>query len=238
MNLDRIVKLLPLGAAILIGLGVLKTSVYYNYFGVDIMSYLSTSDVITLFLNDYIPVLTFVIIGYIHFDFSNRTIDFIERKIIHIDFQILLRKYKWIYFAVVFSIFATLSSLLYFHKIRIYDFWIYFLVFSTSNLIAIFFINKDLEKPYYSSEKLVDFLHIIALVCAIPLLSLKDIRKIENNYKLVRITLELEDNSVVKSDFKNKYLGKAGNYYFFFDGRKNKTTIVKAEDVKQIEIKI
>mgnify|MGYP000483180614 CR=1 FL=1 len=49
MKLDIIIKYLPLGTVIFIGLGILRTSIYYNYFGIDIMSYLSTSEVLTFF---------------------------------------------------------------------------------------------------------------------------------------------------------------------------------------------
>jgi hypothetical protein len=56
MKLEKVVRILPLGAVILIGLGILRTSIYYNYFGIDIMSYLSTSEVLTFFLNDFQPL--------------------------------------------------------------------------------------------------------------------------------------------------------------------------------------
>lgn len=236
MNLERIVKLLPLGAVILIGLGVLKTSIYYNYFGVDIMSYLTTTEVLTLFLNDYKSVLTLGIIAYFHFGLSEKTLDLIEERIIHFDFENFLRKNKWVYFLVFLGLTILFSLLFYYDKVHLYDIWIYLAVFSASNLTSYIFINKDESKPFYSDNKMIDLLQITAFTCAIPLLSLREIREIENN-KGKQMCIFVE-NKLIITDTNNRFLGKAGDNYFFYLPKDNITRIIKAEEVKRIEIKL
>jgi F0F1-type ATP synthase membrane subunit c/vacuolar-type H+-ATPase subunit K len=49
MTIDKVIKILPLATAIIVGLGILKTAVYYGYFGVNIISYLAPSDVLSCF---------------------------------------------------------------------------------------------------------------------------------------------------------------------------------------------
>jgi hypothetical protein len=235
MDLEKYVKLLPLGATILIGLGVLKTSIFFNYFGVDIMSYLTTSEVLTLFLNDYRPVLTILIIGYIHFDFSTRTIEFLEKNIIPFDIEAIFRKYKYFYLFLSFLIVLLLSFILYYQIIRIYDLYVYFLVLSISNFLSLFFINKDETKSYYSNEKLVNFLQIVCIICIVPLLSLKDIRNVERN-NIKKITLQLNNDSIFQSNHYLKFIGKAGENYFFYNSLKTETTIINTKEVKKVQL--
>lgn len=235
MDLVRIVKLLPLGAVILIGLGVLKTSVYYNYFGVDIMSYLSTSEALTLFLNDYKPVFTLGIIAFFHFDFSDRAIDFIEDKT-DFDIQSLIKNHKWKYFLFSISVTITFSYLIYFQKIHLYDLLIYFFVFSASNIISFYFINKNLGESLYNENRIVDFLQIFAFTCAIPFLSLREIRQIEHDQG-TKVVLYLKNDEIESRKY-FRFLGKAGENYFFHNPAKKETSIYKSEDIEQIKIKL
>lgn len=121
MTLDRIAKLLPLGAALLIGLGVLKTSIYYNYFGVDIMTYLSTSEVVTLFLNDYVSILTLIILATIHILISDHVIYKVDSAFGTDFFEDLIRKHKWKFFLFFLIVVLITSCVFIFSTLQMTD---------------------------------------------------------------------------------------------------------------------
>jgi hypothetical protein len=235
MNLDRIVKLLPLGAVILIGLGVLKTSVYYNYFGVDIMSYLTTSEVLTLFLNDLQPILVLILIALVHLNISERLIEGIENEIGEQRFEKFIRDKKWAYFIFFTLQVHVLGGLIYFNCVPLNNWLIYLLVFSSFQLTFFFFIRKRGDGLIRNPN----FMHLFTGICMlsiIPLMSLKEIRNIENN-KGLKVQLTTNDGSKIKSSRNNRFLGKAGENYFFYNPTKKETTIYKTEIVDRVELK-
>lgn len=235
MSLERIVKLLPLGAVLLIGLGVLKTSIYYNYFEVDIMSYLSTTEVLTLFLNDFQPILVLVLVGLIHMNISERFIEGIENTVGTDRFEKVIRSKKWGY-VVFFAISAfAIISVIYFQGIELQSWLIYLFVFSLVQLVFFLFVRKEGELLIRNES----FFHIFSGICillVIPLMSLKDIRQVEQN-KGQNVVLTMKDDSVVVTTKENRFLGKAGENYFFYNPKKKITTSMKSENVERIEIK-
>ena len=236
MNLDRIAKLLPLGAVILIGLGVLKASVYYNYFGVDIMSYLSTSEVLTLFLNDYESIIVLFIIGFIHFDLSEKTIDFTEKVTGLQIFEWILKKGKWIFFLVSLFLTVLLIIRIQNQSLPLKNGWIYFFCFNLSNVFHFLLINRNMRQEMHYSKRLAHFFQITSLTLIVPLFALKDIRVIEHNQGK-KINLTLKNSTIIKSTKHFKYIGKASENYFFYNPKDKMTTIIKSENVEQIEIK-
>lgn len=234
MNLDRIVNLLPLGAVLLIALGVLKTSVYYNYFGVDIMSYLTTSEVLTLFLNDYVSILILISLGFVHFIMSNEFVRKIELTVGIEFFENFLRRNKWKYFTVFLLSSIVIIILITISVINLSDGIIYLVAFLSIQTIFFLFVKKKGEE-FIALEQLVIFLVSGVIIGIIPLMSLKDIQQININGGK-QITLFLKDE-IISTNCHNTYLGKAGEYYFFHSPCRNNTTVVNSKDVERIEIK-
>lgn len=235
MTLDRIVKLLPLGAVILIGLGVLKTSIYYNYFGVDIMSYLSTTDALSLFLNDFEPFLVLILIGLIHLNISERLFERAE-NVLGVDyFEKFIRSIKWGCVVFFSTCVIVIIGLIYFQCIKLSSWFIYLFVFCLVQLIFFSFVRKKGELLIKNES----FFHIfsgISVLLIIPLMSLKDIRQVEQN-KVKKIVLTMEDDSIITSSKENRFLGKAGENYFFYSPIEKETTIYKSENVERIELR-
>lgn len=236
MNLEKITKLLPLGGVILIGLGVLKTSVYYNYFGVDIMSYLTTTEVLTLFLNDLQPLIVLFLVGIIHANSSERLIEIIENKIGEFKFEKFIREKKWSYFIFFLLIINSIFFIIFYQCFQLSNWLIYLLVFSLIQLTVFFYIRKEGE-ILIENESYMHFFMSISLISIIPLMSLKEIRSIEKNDGR-KISILLMNNKTIESSKEIRYLGKASENYFFYEPFKKKTTIIKSDEVKRIEIKL
>ena len=234
MKLDKIIKYLPLGAVILIGLGILRTSVYYNYFGIDIMSYLSTSEVLTFFLNDFQPLIVLAIIAFIHILLSERLVEKIDKKIGAEKFkQIIIEKKSWVVgINVLFLLVISINIICDYVEINYY--MIYSFPFCLGSLF-VFLFNGIIYKNSELNNLIINIGVGLIITTIIPLFSLRDIRRIENNQgKKVRL-LTLK-NQLIYSSKQNIYLGKAGENFFFFNPRKRTTTIYKFDNIQEITI--
>ncbi len=231
-ELEKIVKILPLGAAILIFLGVLRVSIYYHYFGIDVMSYLSTGEVLTVFLNDAVTLWVFLLAGLLHLNLSSRIIDVIEENESLDVFEQFVRKAKWVFFSFFLVGSLTLIFLYYVQFIRISLVSNYFMVLFIIQTLFFFFVRKKGEDLVKNERFLVIFTALS--VCAIiPLMSLKDIRTIDSD-EGKQVVLILQNESQIKSSEENKFLGKAGEYYFFYQPREKSSLVLKGEEVVSV----
>lgn len=236
MALDRVVRLLPLGAAILIGLGALKTSVYYNYFGVDIMSYLTNTEVLTLFLNDLQSFIVLLLFALVHLNISERFIESIENSFGKDRFEKFIRDKKWVYFNFFAILFIVTFSMIYYQCFLLNNWLIYLFVFSSLQLTFFFFIRKKGDELVKNHAYMHLFMGLW-IVSIIPLMSLKEIRVVKKN-KGPKVQLTTNGNCKIIPSKNNRFLGKAGDNYFFYNPAKKVTTIYKSEDVERIEIKL
>ena len=234
MKLEKVVRILPLGAVILIGLGILRTSIYYNYFGIDIMSYLSTSEVLTFFLNDFQPLIVLAIIAFIHIVLSERMVEKIDKKIGSEKFiQIIIEKKSWVLgINVVFLL--LISTNLIFDYQEINYIMIYSFPFCLGSLFVLLF-NGRIYKNSELNDGIINIGIGLIITTIIPLFSLRDIRRIENNQGK-KVRLLTSRNQLVYSSKQNIYLGKAGENFFFFNPRKRTTTIYKFDNIQEITI--
>ncbi len=231
-ELEKIVKILPLGAAILIFLGVLRVSIYYHYFGIDVMSYLSTGEVLTVFLNDAVTLGVFLLAGLFHLNLSTRITEVIEENESLDEFEKMIRKRKWRFF-VAFLIGSIIIITLYFFQMIDVSIWsIYLLVFFLVQTITFFFIRKN-GKELIGNEGFLLTFTALCVFAIIPLMSLKDIRRIDNNEGR-QVVLILQNDSKIKSSEENKFLGKAGEYYFFYQPHEKSSLVLKGEEVVSV----
>ncbi|MEN9988941.1 MAG: hypothetical protein RLZZ585_1980 [Bacteroidota bacterium] len=235
MKLEKVVRILPLGAVILIGLGILRTSIYYNYFGIDIMSYLSTSEVLTFFLNDFQPLIVLAIIAFIHIVLSERMVEKIDKKIGSEKFvQIIIEKKSWVLGINVVFLFLISTNLIFdYQEIN------YIMIYSFPFCLASLFVLLFNGRIYKNSELNDGIMNIgigLIITTIIPLFSLRDIRRIENNQGK-KVRLLTSRNQLVYSSKQNIYLGKAGENFFFFNPRKRISTIYRLDNIQEIKIK-
>jgi hypothetical protein len=235
MNIEKIVKILPLGGVTLIGLGVIKVSVYYNYFGVDIMSYLSTIDVLTLFLNDLQIIMALLTTAIMHLILSDRFIELVENKIGE-DFLTRFVRTKKNGYVIFYSIFLScLIGIMFFQFFLLKNWLIYLWVFISTQLICFLFIRKNGDHLIKNVSYLNFFLGLCVL-SIVPLIALKEIREIERN-EGTKVQLTITNNRQIKSSNFNRFLGKAGENFFFYNPVKKSTTIYKFDNIQEIKIK-
>jgi hypothetical protein len=231
MTIDKVIKILPLATAIIVGLGILKTAVYYGYFGVNIISYLAPSDVLTLFLNDYNSILIFAFLGITHYLVSDDFVQEFETTQFGDFFEQLLRKYKWQYFFFFLICEILVLSLVGFSLINLEDWNIYLIAFCGAQLFTFLFISKK-RIGVLLFKQVATFLVSCAIISVIPLLGIKEAHHTFRNEGR-QICLILENERFFSSSTE-RYLGKTGHYYFFYDIKKHRTVSIKEEDVKRI----
>jgi len=230
---ERILKYLPFAGGLLVFLGVLKITIYYQYFGISILPYLSLSDVLLLFLNDLNTVLVILIIGTVHLMTSGEFIKSIGSR-----FDYVILKLRWYYIG-FFGISCTVFSILLgMNKIDIEIWNIYLVIFLAIQFLTFAFMKKSVN--YETSEIMVDYrankllilLITVVAIGMIPLLALKDAQKVKENGE--KFVFYLMDEQKIANSKSTYYLGKAGEYHIFFDNKKNMSTIIRNKDVKRI----
>lgn len=231
---ERVLKYLPFAGGLLIFLGVLKITIYFQYFGVSILSYLSLSDVLLLFLNDLNTVLALVIIGTVHI----ATSDEVSARLGHIIDQVVIRL-KWFYIVFFGVLITFLSFLLCLSKIDLAIWNIYLLIFLATQFLTVVFVKKTInevtnqfEVDFYARKLLMVLITVVA-TGMMPLLAIKDVQQVKRTK--MRITLYLRDGDVISNSTSTYYLGKAGDYHFFFDSVRKTSVVIFNSDVKKIE---
>lgn len=230
----RILKYLPFAGGLLVFLGVLKITIYYQYFGISILPYLSMSDVLLLFLNDLNSLLVLAIIGTVHIMTSGEILESLGSRL---DYVVL--KLRWYYigfFGVSCSIISVLLGL---NTIDLEIWNIYLTIFLAIQFLTFTFMKKSINEE--TSEIEVDFrvhkllMLLITIVATgmMPLLAIKNVQEIKGGNE--KVVLYINDGKEMSNSQTIYYLGKAGEYHFFYDRMKKKSTTVRNSDVKRIE---
>jgi hypothetical protein len=231
---ERFLKYLPFASGLLVFLGVLKVSIYYHYFGIPVLSYLSLSEVLMLFLNDLNSVLFVFIIGVIHAFASEELLNKYGNLL-----DVIVLRYR-IGYVIFFGLTSgILLSIVLFDFLNI-DLWnIYLLIFLVVQFWTYLFIKKALKietgrfEIGFRLRKLLSLLIVLTVVGMMPLLAIRDIRKVERGEE--EVTIYLDNGNDFTTSKTIIYLGKAGEYHFIFDSKMQKSTMIKNSSVKGID---
>jgi len=230
----KILKYLPFASGLLVFLGVLKVTVFYSYFNIPIIPYLSITDILILFLDDLNSVVAVIVIGIIHIFLTEEIVNKIGESII--DSIILKYKKKYIVF---FGIITIILSLLIYTNILEIAIWnIYLIIFTCTQFIVFLFIKRTYNNELKHSEATLIARKIVYVICLIiicsmmPLLALKDIRNIQKDKK--QVILYLKEDKVISSNKSILYLGKAGNFHFLSNDDKE-SIIIKDSEITMIK---
>lgn len=232
--MDKILKYLPFLSGFTILLGVLKLTIFFHHFHIEIISYLSLSDILIAFLNDLNSIAVVSLISIFHICLSNHIINFFGESLIHL-FIIKFKKRYIIFFGASFSLMVIL---LVNNWVELAIWNIYLTVFLCSNLILFLFIRREKNTPDYEfrieivARNLVLFIQALIISSVIVLVAIMEIR--EAKEAGIKVTLTMKDGKIVRND-SNIYLGKVGSYHFF--SREGNASIIKDADVKRIDIK-
>lgn len=235
---EKLLKYLPFTGGLLIFLGVLKVAIYYQYFEIPILSFLSVSDVLLLFLNDLNSVLVILIIAVVHALTSKEIIEGLSPSI---DFDYIILKIRWFlvfFFGLLCIVFIFLLK---YEVIHIAIWNIYLVVFLAIQFLTFLFMKKTVNKETFKTEidfrahNLLTLLIVLSAVSIMPLLAIKDISNIEKNND--KIVLYFDNDEKFMNSNTIYYLGKAGEYHFFFDNIKKTSITFRNSDIKKLEKK-
>lgn len=234
--LERIVKISSLSGAILIFCGVLKMIIYYSAFKVNIVEFLSFSEIITSFLDD-INIL--LIYGTIMLVISVSGMNFLKRQtevpmddlMDGIMNAIFPHKYK---FALAFLITIILFLVLLFFNVSSFNYFIiYLLVFSSIQMLTFVIMTRDenneIDIPIFSMTISVGL--VVAL--SIFLLAKHDIEAVKQNIQPTTIVSQ-ENTYICDKNTGNLYLGKTDNYLFIALDSSKSTLSIPVATIKSI----
>jgi hypothetical protein len=237
--LDRLVKISSLSGAFLIFCGVLKMIIYYDYFNVNIVDFLSFSEIITSFLDDmnilliYVAIMLIVTVSTVNF-LHRRTeipVDDLMTGIMNVIFP---HKYKFVVFFLI--IILILSSLIFFNIIGFNYFAIYVLVFCSIQMLTYVIMTRDenneIEIPTFSVTVSI----ALVVTLAIFLLARHDVQEVKKHAHPVTIVTQ-ENTYICNRNTANLYLGKTDNFVFIKLDSSNSTLSLPTSSIKSLDFK-
>jgi hypothetical protein len=235
--LERLIKISSLSGAFLIFCGVLKLSIFYHHFGIDIVDYLTFSEIITSFLDDLnilvLFSLLFIVQSWVAFGYGiNKSKLPLEIYFEHIMNFAYLHKKRYILFFLIFGL--IIYVLTYFIGIK-YIF-IYLITFCSLQLFSLIFMSKDEVGEIDIAPIPTALIIVICTIISVILLSQRDVEVVSKNKGEVNI---YQTNKVFSCSRTNNliYLGKTDNYTFIYESSDDKAIILANNEIKEIEIK-
>lgn len=238
-NKNSLLQFLPYAGALLIVLGVIKHMIYYSAFGVNILNYLETGEIITSFLGDIIHIIVMLVVGRVFAEFIIKEQDYSVN--ICSDDNLLIRcaKYlnfaKW-YFLCVFILASILCYLLW-KNTEIFIMMI--------KLIAVLFISTFIiiilqgEHRYYkknSSRKFPRYtIFLPTILFAIIGPTIREIERVKYDKLNTAIIVQIDSDTLISTP-SYYYIGKTNKYIFFYDDSLGVAEIFPMERVKKIKL--
>lgn len=237
--LDRLLKISSLASGFLVFCGVFKLIIFFSSFNVQIVDFLSFSEIITSFLDDINLILIFGLIMALQSFMGVFVIKFIVKKTTNnLNYKNVLKEKMYdnrnIY-RVFFSVALLLSfSLIYFKVITIGYSFIYLTAFFMLQLSYYLFIAKNEDGDIFFDDGLAALSSIITILTVVFLLAEKDINAVSRNEQ--EAVLYLQDSTILcckKTEL--IYLGKTNEYTIFFNSKKNSSQVIPNSAIKKFE---
>ena len=240
---------LPYVGSIIIFLGVTRLIFFYKAFGVQIVSYLDFSEIITSFLDIIVIVVFFLVFSFLqNFLIEDKaTVDkdhTIRHEIFeenHFGKRLLLHfmLYRILIIMCIISLIVDLAFIILDKSAKYSSFlWtlgIFFMVF------LIVFIGTEIDRKHYQfdtstlTRRFYQILYatLLAIIAMIVFTKMQvdGIRKEKNTYG---VKVLMDNEQLVVSDSTNYYIGKTQNYLFIYHEKSKTTDIIPMSRVKQI----
>ena len=232
----------------MIFLGILRLSLFYQFFGVNIIYYLEFSEILTSFL-DYIVFTLSVLLFAIFAFFLYMNEDILEEKLaaetkIQLEpfllkrFLLFLKKNSGFIYLFLFTLLLFGSVALVipgYYKDLLYILGYYLVIIIFSFLVGEIF-RKNESLPYAMQVSIICIL-LCFLSISITIFwtysEVESIRRKKTNYGVI---LQLTNDQIMVSDSNNYYIGKTQNYVFFHHEIKQQTDIIPINRIKELNI--
>lgn len=246
--LDKIIKISSIFSGLLIFLGVIKQSLFYNYFNINIIDYLTLSEIVTSFLDDLNIIIVFYALIVVY-SFTNTKIftTYLNTKIGNskpnsFNFEYLSKLWKVNYphkIAIFFAhliMFIIINSLLYFKYINYSNTLIIILLFLVIQGLLHLVVQKNSEdKISFNLYKSIGVVMISTLI-VVFYLSQYDIQKVNNSVN--QYEFQLLNRTIICDSKSTFYVGKTENFTFLFNKELGFTEVIPNTQIVNTKIKL
>ncbi|MBI3193994.1 MAG: hypothetical protein HYZ34_05920 [Ignavibacteriae bacterium] len=241
-------ELAPYGGAFLIFLGVVKLTIYYSAFNLQITSFLDLTEILSAFLNDLL-FMTIAFSFLIVFDLATSSKSELEsNKNLHETFS--LEPKFWKRFAVFLKMFGgflipfntILIFILIWHFLKHTDsIYTHLWSFFSPNLMSVcaYLLLESKRKYYTIYQKTLDpstfniMLYVIIILITLINNTRIDVQNVKEKKRFAKTSFVI-DSIVINSDSLHYYIGNTKNYLFFYDQQYNRTTVFPMNKVNSI----
>lgn len=217
--MEKLSKHLPIISAFIIFIGFLKLHLFYRHFGIDIINYISTNEILTSFLDDINILILIIGVMFLHLLFGvciSKNIESVSKhKKEYIYYRFIRLKFRKKRFHL--SLLLTSIFIICFSVFKNY-YCMYLLLFFIYALIANIFDSVLKIKDPTNYHFLV--ISIILLLVSSLCLSKIDIYCIINRENNIELHTKSNIIHLTKNDL---FIGKTAEYYFI---KKNNETII------------
>ena len=242
-------KAISLIATLLLCAGIISQTVYYFFFNIPITEFLSLSEILLLFTQD---VIRYIIIFSALFIFTIVTtyskpplrhkrffVEYTQTRLLkdRILKYLEVRFSTIIYYALgIVFLFVLLKEgnkivflfALYF-SVEVIYFFVRFLLFENRRVLR---LKKQLKTKDRNLGLVFTFsLHFVFFIIV---WSLIDVQRVKYEQKYINVSFRLNSDSLYKSDSNKYYIGQTDKYLFYFDSKKNNTTVFKKENINEV----
>lgn len=219
-------KFFPYGVPLLIMFGVARLYFYYNYFNINIISFLDFAEIITSFLD-----VLLILFGFISIFFGGVIYFVVERKK-------LVSKSSFI--KLIFFLTILVSILTFFSRyLHVMSYVSLVMLYITIMLwIVTWAIGRHDEVDKIEQEALKLIVKSVAVALGVIVMGMEaysDAQIVKKQKRYLGVTLTFNDSTKLVSDSNTYYIGKTNNYIFIYNQKQNVTTVRKVAETRSID---
>jgi len=242
---------LPYLGSFIVFLGVIRLMCFYSAFGIQIVSYLEFSEIITSFL-DIIVIAAFVFMtsllqNFLMMNKSEQDEQNSIRQKIFIEgdfFKRLLLYVKYSQKLLLAGLILSAGSFFWQYLVKKQSYWIILWVtifFLAVFLFVILTTEIDIQHAKFnSSNKSKRFISIIIntllFIGFVIAFTQTQIKAIKNDKSTYGVSIIFDNDKLLISDSVNYYIGNTKNYLFIYHERNNTTDVIPMTRIKQLTI--
>ncbi|MDD4227095.1 MAG: hypothetical protein PHU98_11970, partial [Mariniphaga sp.] len=242
-------ELISYMGAVIVFLGVTMLFFYYQSFGINIVSYLEFSEIITSFFHILVIAVIFFLYSTIQSILQTGKSEHERKKQLKQDIlnEESFFKRLWLYLKfhdyVLFSFFAYLlihiTVWIILKKIYFQDFILLIAIYIGGFLLYV--IASEVEVKHNqlkSSENTKRISELLLTATFFVILTIwvtyQEVHSVKKNKTTYGTTVILKDESMFKSDSCNYFIGKTQNYVFFYNEESKSTEVIPVSELKRM----
>ncbi len=238
-TLELIPKIILIFTSLLITLGVISSVVYYKSFSINIIENITIGEALILFISKFtifaIPLIFGLLVGVFLYGNINETTEKIKKSKVVKSIKPTIWQ-ELFAFLIILPLFML--SFLGFSPFAI---WTIPLAFAVRLFVLSYIIKK--AKIYCEFKNIknnfIQYFQFAGIsIIVVAGIAMTQAYLVYGGYTGKKITLHYTNGIVKKTDSLNLYLGKTQSYYYLYDKLNEKATIIKANQIEQIDIEL